>query len=68
MSKKKAIEICYNLRFTIENYNHAPDNKRNEQFESPKVKLAILEKKYKMLVNKYKLKLKDVAPLSTGYE
>lgn len=62
MSKKKAIEICCNLKFTIENYIQASDDKKNEQFESPKVKLSILQKKYKMLVAKYNLKLNQLQP------
>ena len=55
MSREKAIEICKNLRYTIQNYKHFTDKNRSEQFESPKVKLSTLKYKYRKLMDKYEL-------------
>tara|TARA_B100001248_G_scaffold245843_1_gene215996 strand:- start:135 stop:311 length:177 start_codon:yes stop_codon:yes gene_type:complete len=55
MSREKAIEICKNLKYTIENYQHNTDSRLTEQFESPKIKLSTLKYKLKKLKEKYKI-------------
>lgn len=60
MSRLKAIEICRNLKHTIEKYVPSLELKLSEQFSTKKVKLSFLTDRYKKLTGKYKIKIKEV--------
>jgi hypothetical protein len=60
VSRIKAIEICRNLNHTIENYVPSLELKLSEQFTTKKVKLSFLKDRYKQLMDKYKIKIKEV--------
>ena len=60
MSRDRAVEICKNLKYTMDNYVPSFELKVSEQWDTKKVKKEVLKKRYKELMVKYEIKLNEL--------